>query len=118
MSYRASGSAPGTFLSKPLQLPSCEAAEVLQLWLNVETSVDGVVAVQLRGNADASTTMIQARPYVGNSVYAQMQWEDGRNTSKTSAALPRTFMGVVARLHVKLLNADLWSFNFKCELME
>ena len=109
VSYRA-GDEVGVFLSKPLRLPAC--AGDLLLTLNVETSVDGYAAVELREGLNASAVVATARRFVGNDVALPVEWQS--NATASSAALPSALHGRVVRLRIELLLADLYAFQFDC----
>lgn len=88
-----------------LHPPSCVAQANLTLVLNVQTSVIGVVLVELRHNGVAAKgySLAEADGVVGNFLDKVVSWDHGRRV-----ALPD---GALSGLSVKVAMADARVFS-------
>eukprot|EP01048_Picozoa_sp_COSAG05_P003791 COSAG05_NODE_183_length_14758_cov_90.142506_3_plen_613_part_00 len=102
----------------PLPIPvACQDGHIIELHLNVKTSVAGFVAVELRGVDTARVgggtpvhgfELANAIPVKGNFISRAVEWTAAHHRSLNALA------GTRVQLHVVLAAAQLYSIEFAC----
>ena len=102
----------GTFLTRKLQLPTCER---LRLELNLQTDIAGRAQIEL---TTITNTSILSEPLLGNSAHFEARWlHDSAEESIRPSYLPMAFSGaqVTARMTLAGEGTHLYGFQFVCE---
>ena len=119
----------GTLLTRPLQLPKCNAArgERLRLELNLDTAMTGSATVEIvpiasagpseAGAGDEAAKSLRSIVLVGNSAHLAVQFAPFERDWEADASLPPPMEGAEVQLSFVLAgNADLYGFQFVCGL--
>ena len=119
----------GTLLTRPLQLPKCNAArgERLRLELNLDTAMTGTATVEIvpiasagpseAGAGGEAAKSLRSIVLVGNSAHLAVQFAPFERDWEADVSLPPPLEGAEVQLSFVLAgNADLYGFQFVCGL--